>query len=228
MKNPFAKYDGRTYRDIYHILIRDHPGAMAHDLIEQIRAFRRERRSLQATHRVCRELWSDVLAGLNHERKIMRSMNRYKPQTDSPERQAFIDLYTAVLEQTHAVIKHHYYNADSPPKYTHWTDYVDDADKDAVYDATARIPIRAKVKIKIPFERTIPSILHNKKRQKLEYRLDREMETTRRCLDVTPDDPMLLLKMTRMKAAKKILNKLHPTDDLPTTWHRLLGEKENK
>jgi hypothetical protein len=106
------------------------------------------------------------------------------------------------------------------PERTHWSDYVPAHIRDEVHLLFDAIPYKAKAKVKLPFARTIPAILHNKRRERL-------LRSTRKALDraqseyaVTPSDENAHT-LSRIKEAMRIIRDMNMNEPVPATWHGL-------
>jgi hypothetical protein len=107
------------------------------------------------------------------------------------------------------------------PERTHWSDYVPQRIRDEVCDAFAAIPYKAKAKVKTPFARTVPAILHNKQRARLERRTIKELGVAETDQLLDPSDKNAQT-VERIKRALKIIRGMQPHEPVPATWHGLL------
>lgn len=215
MRDPFAKFRSMTYRSIQWQLRREE---MPEDLIDKtIAAIKEQRSSLTNAKRkrtAHKRAWDELIAPLQHERRIVRSMVNYKTRTPSPEREQFAQDYYAVLSKAYDKLAALRAAQDKLPEHDHWTDYVPDRIKDAFIEEAALIPPRAHAKMKIPFERTVPALLHNKRKTRMMRHIYAEIETASAAGD-TDKAKKLRLALDKLKA-------LPDNAHIPGHWSGLL------
>lgn len=209
------KYKGRTYREIYWLLRKDsrlsEQGVEAQ--VAQLRAERAEQTKQRAAARVQRAAWGEIIEALQHERRIVRTMVRYKTAEPAPERDEFVNAYNEVLNKTYhklTLLR----REGKMPAHTHWTDYVPANIKDAFIQTLAEIPPRNRAKVKIPFERTDPYALHDRRKGRLLRKTYTERKTASDNGDVD--------RVAQLDEAIKRINALPPNAHVPNTWHALM------
>ena len=215
------KYKGRSYREIYWLLRKDPrmSEAMVEEEVERLRRERAEQTKQRAAARVQRAAWGEIIEALQHERRIVRTMVRYKTAEPAPERDEFVTAYNDVLVKTYnklVLLR----RAGKMPEHTHWTDYVPASVKDAFVIALAEVPPRNKAKVKIPFERIDPMDLHDKRKARLLRRTYTERKTAVDNGDVD--------KAALMDEAIKRINDLPPNAHVPNTWHAMLKDADEE
>lgn len=166
-------------------------------------------------------LWGELTAPLMHERKTVKSIMRYK---GTPERAEALEGYFEVLDKL--VERLYIMRRDKDktpaqlfPERTHWSDYVPQHIKDEVCLLFDAIPYKAKAKVKIPFARTVPAILHNKQRARLERRTLKELAIAERNHAHIEASEKSAQTIERIKKALKIIKSLQPNEPVPATWH---------
>lgn len=208
------RYKGRTYREIYWLLRKDK--RLSEDMVEaevaQLRAERAEQTKQRAAARVQRAAWAELIEALQHERRIVRTMVRYKTTEPAPERDEFVNAYNDVLTKTYGrlVLLR---RQGKMPEHTHWTDFVPADIKDAFLVALSDVPPRNRAKVKIPFERTDPYALHDRRKGRLLRKTYTERTTAVDNGDVD--------KAALLDEAVKRINALPPNAHVPNTWHGL-------
>lgn len=159
--------------------------------------------------------WGEFMAPLIHEHKTIRSIMRYK---GSQERADALEAYELVLDK----LKSRLYlmrreKNKTPlqlhPERTHWSDYVPAHIRDEVHRLFDAIPYKAKAKVKIPFARTVPAILHNKQRERL-------LRSTHKALDRAQSEGNAHA-VSRIKEALRIIRDMGMNEPVPATWHGL-------
>lgn len=223
MKKSYEAYDGQAYRDITWRLRNDGiEERLVQSIIENIRAFRNARTKDKAKRREQKKQWGELISSLQHERKIVRSMVRYKTSDPAPERDEFTANYMAVLDKLHAKLTTKSKATPELPEHSHWTDYVPIRIKAAFVEAALAIPTRQKAKTKTPFERRIPLALFDRKKNRLTRSIRKSMETLKLNRAVELDTEKLDKQESNLRQALRILNNTDPGEDLPRTWHGLL------
>jgi hypothetical protein len=106
------------------------------------------------------------------------------------------------------------------PDRTHWSDYVPQHIKDEVHLLFDAIPHKAKAKVKHPFSRTVPVILHNKQRDRLLRRTRKALDMAQSEYQIAPTDENAH-KLSRIREAMRIIKDMNMTEPVPATWHGL-------
>lgn len=193
------------------------PEEIVMQTIERLKRERAERAKVRHAERVHRAAWAEVIEPLQHERRIVRTMVRYKTAEPAPERDEFVQAYNDVLVKTYgklALLR----KRGGMPEHSHWTDYVPEKVREAFAQALADIPTRNKAKVKIPFERTIPMDLHERRKG----RLLRRTRTERLSAESNGD----IDKAARLDEAIKRIHALAPNAYVPNTWHGMFEADE--
>jgi hypothetical protein len=192
--------------------------------IKDIVAEQKEHKRSRGAHKKQMDLlWGELVAPLKHERKTVKSIMRYK---GSPERAEALETYLLVLDK---LIERMYLMqrekdktpAQLYPERTHWSDYVPQRIRDEVCDMFAAIPYKAKAKVKTPFARTVPAILHNKQRARLERRTIKELGIAEIDHTLDPSDKNAQT-VEQIKRALKIIKGMQSHEPVPATWHGLV------
>jgi hypothetical protein len=195
------------------------------EIIRAVREEKKRLRSVAAKRTQFRRLWAELIDPLDYEVRLIERMNRYR---GSVERDAALRGYLMVLAKVRQrMLKHEYLGEQTPSDVAkdkrypnngvHWSDWVPMDVKEAVLDAFAAIP-RERKKVKVPFARKIPKVLHNKLKTRLIDRTKKEYDHEFRAnsIDYT-DERAALLK--RMKQALEWIETLEVGEAMPTTWH---------
>tara|TARA_R110000868_G_scaffold33934_1_gene122797 strand:- start:127 stop:873 length:747 start_codon:yes stop_codon:yes gene_type:complete len=234
LEKNYKKYDGKSYREILGDLRKKMSGTEADDYVDEIKAFRKQRHKNKSATRVRTKRYAEIILALQHERKIVGAMVRYKTASPCPERVAYVQAYNAVLTKVHAMLTELKTKSrdeeavENPPhsgqKKDHWSDYVPPHIKERVYNLSALVPQRHKAKAKEPFQRTIPVPLHNLRRGRLMRQIQAEMGTITNIIQMDDafDAEKLEGKRSDLRRALDKLKDLSPTDSVPSTWHGLL------
>lgn len=223
-----ADFDGLDYRTLTRRLRKSYPEPEVDRIIDEVKKYRKQRKNEHIHLCHARQRWGDLIAGLQHERKIVRTMLRYKPTSLAPERQEFVQAYAQVLDTLHARLCLRRDTTNELPEHDHWVDYVPERIKMPLRMAQENIPARTKARTKAPFERRIPSAIHKRVREKLLRNIQTEKDNAQRMLNINPDDAKAVNKLLRLNKALDTLNKMHPSEPLPNTWHGLLSNPKGK
>jgi hypothetical protein len=180
-------------------------------------------------------LWGDVLKPLQAERRNVRSSLRYRrgqavPDVD-PRREAF-EAYELVLAEVYNRIVQLKNNGDfTPSTYAkekglpnhglHWTDFVPVRIKTRVSELFDAVPHTPKSKRKIPFERTVPEDIHEKRKRRLVNRTSKELLHANQDHAISPTLDTQA-RVDKLKQALVAIERLEPNEPVPTTWHGLI------
>jgi hypothetical protein len=224
MKDPYAKFDGISYRDIqWKLRSEQMPEDLVDKTLEAIRASRQERSDAKRRRRVSDLAWGEVIFALQHERKIVRSMVHYKTRTPAPERDELVAAYHAALAKLYSQLTL-LRRRGGMPEHTHWTDFVPQHIKDAFIQESAAIPPRAKAKFKEPFQRTLPIDLRNRRHARLLRRTNAEMATAKLRLESDPDNARAARKVEVLDKALKRIRLMDSTAHVPDHWCDIVPE----
>ncbi len=218
------KFDGIGYRDLRERLGRQGlPPALIEKTVASVQEYRKARANTNRQKLAHGKAWKELIAALQHERRIVRSMVRYKTTTPAPERDDFINSYFAALDRLYAKLTLKQ-RQGGMPEHSHWTDYVPERIKDAFADAAAGIPPRHKAKVKEPFQRTSPLDLHNLRHARLLRRTTNERATVALRLQVNPDDAQAQRKIEVLDTALTRLKEMADDAHVPDHWRDLVPE----
>ena len=224
MRNRYREFDGMSARDIqWRLRGQQMPEPLIDKMIAEIQAQRKAAGDASRLKTVHTKAWRELFAVFQHERKIVRSMVRYKTSTPAPERDEVVAAYFAVLNKLHERLVALRYRGGMP-EHSHWTDYVPQNIKDAIADASLGIPPRHKAKYKEPFQRTAPAIMHNLRRGRLLRKTEKEREAVLVRLDTNPDDEQAHIKLKRIDTALKRIKALEDNAHVPDHWRDMVPE----
>jgi hypothetical protein len=168
MRDPYKKYEGIAYRELRPKLMREGLSEQeAEDLILDIKRTRAVQATSKRQQKELAKQWGEVIEALQHERRILRGMVRYKPKTPAPEREEFVAHYYAALTTLYEKLCKKRSLEQELPEHSHWTDFVPRRVKDALIEAANAVPPRDRAKIKEPFQRISPINLSIRRRERL-------------------------------------------------------------
>ena len=226
MQRTYRDFDGLSYREIRYRLTRE---GLPEDLIEStILNIRQDRSTRANTKRQTKEhnkRWGEVIASLQHERRIVRGMLRYKTKTPAPERDEFVEQYFAALTRLYERLRSLKALNRKLPEHSHWTDYVPDKVKNAFIDAAGGVPARDRAKMKEPFQRTDPFELATLRRGRLLRLVRSTLESVLQRLDANPDDESAIRKEELLREALRRINALPDNAHVPNHWAELMRDK---
>lgn len=229
MSDPFRKYDGLAYREIrWRLWRQDMPDEIIEQTIEAVREHRKQLASAKAKQRERDKQWGEIIQSLQHERKIVRSMVRYKTKFPAPERDQFVQDYFDALTTLYEKLQSRWRLGRELPEHSHWTDYVPAHIKHAFAQASGEIPPRQKAKFKEPFRKADPIKLHNLRLGRLSRRIYKELDTTILTLDMNPDDAKAARKEFILRTALKRLKELPDNAHIPNHWRELVQDELNE
>lgn len=222
----WRRYDRMTYRDIeWKLRYQQMPEPLIEKTLEAIKAFRAERTRIKRQKREADLRWTELIFPLQHERKIIRAMRRYKTVEPTPERDEFLEAYALALDKVLDRMKQirHSTKGVIAPVGDHWTDYVPEKVKDTLRDAALDIPPRHKAKFKEPFTRTTPLSLNSKRKGRVLRKANAELDTVETLLQINPKDARLIEQGNKLRRAIYLLQNMPPDYAVPNTWHGVLG-----
>jgi hypothetical protein len=179
--------------------------------------------------------WDKVLAPLRYEINNAKVGMRYGGENSPQERTLAFSEYIRIMEKLLAMLDAPYKALDHTPIQIardkglpndgeHWTDWIPARVKDKVSALFAEIPVVPKGKRKTPFQRTMLPDQHEKAKQRLLTKTQKEMETLERQTNIHPTDQRLD-KLKQMKRAIKIIEALDKNEAVPAVWTKLhMGE----
>ena len=175
-------------------------------------------------------LWREFMQPLEAERDNVQGMLRYKG-SENDERREALEAYLTVLNALKAKMINHCKqdrktptmvasDKDLPNDGTHWTDWIPTKIKSRVLALFEQIERKPKAKIKIPFERLVPSSLHAKQLARLKQRTLKELAIAEQALEIDPDEDKQS-RVSQIKYALDLMDVLDDSEPVPATWHGL-------
>lgn len=219
MRDPYKKYEGIAYRELLGKLRRE--GMSEQEAEETILDIKRTRAVRSNSKRQQKELakqWGEVIEALQHERRILRGMVRYKTKTPAPERDEFVTQYYAALSMLYERLCKKRSLERELPEHSHWTDFVPDRIKDALITAASAVPPRDKAKFKEPFQRTSPINLSIRRQERLLRATRATLEAVLIKQDVATEDPKLDRKEWLLREALNRIKALPSNAHVPNHW----------
>lgn len=225
MSDPFKKYDRFTYRELYwHLHYRQMPEPMIDQTIKAVKEYRRERANAKARLREREKQWGELFRSLQHERKIVRAMMRYKPKTPTPERDSFLSAYYDALTTLFDKMTAKKLLTQALPPHSHWTDYVPEHIKEAFRVESGAIPPRQKAKHKEPFVKEDPTKLRDLRFGRLMRHIDKELASTTALLEADPNNERYIRKESLLIQARKRTRALGIRDHVPNHWKDMVQD----
>lgn len=228
MQRTYRDLDGLAYREIRARLER---GGMPEDLIEQTITDIKHDRATRANHKrhtkERNKRWGEVIASLQHERRILRGMLRYKTKAPAPERDEFVEQYFAALTRLYEKLCALKTLDRQMPEHSHWTDYVPEKVKRAFIDAANDVPPRDRAKMKEPFQRIDPLDLAGLRRGRMLRYIRATLDSVRMRLDANPDDAAAIRKNDLLIEALKRVNEMPANAHVPNHWADVVRDKLN-
>lgn len=219
MRDPYKKYEGIAYRELRPKLIREGMSEQeAEDLILDIKRTRAVQATSKRQQKELAKQWGEVIEALQHERRILRGMVRYKPKTPAPEREEFVAHYYAALTTLYEKLCRKRSLVQELPEHSHWADFVPDRVKDALIEAANAVPPRDRAKFKEPFQRTSPINLSIRRRERLLRATRSTLESVLVKQDVNTEDPRLDRKEWLLRTAIDRINALPNNAHVPNHW----------
>jgi len=225
MSDNYRKYAGWAYREIRAKLFSEGQTPEMADLT--IAQLKRQRSAQSIAKRQRKELdkqWGEVVEALQHERRIVRSMVRYKTKTPAPERDDFVASYFAVLTKLYEKLEKQRRIDLELPEHSHWTDFVPERTKEAFRVAADEIPVRDRAKVKQPFQRTSPISLCLRRKARILRYTRATLETTIERLDDDPENEKLTRKEWLLREAIKRVNALPDNAHVPNHWAQMVPD----
>lgn len=225
MKHPYTKYDNMSYREIgWKLRYQRVPEPLIEQTLEMIRAWRAQRTAERRRDRERSKAWSEVISALQHERRIVRSMVRYKTATPAPERDAFVRDYSDALETVYEKLLAKKRREGGWPAFSHWTDFVPEKIKQAFKDEAELIPPRQRAKFKAPFQRTDPTKLRDLRQGRLLRRVYKDLLAVRQTLSISPNDERAKRKLHALETAQIRIKDMDDSAHVPNHWADMVPE----
>lgn len=219
MRDPYKKYEGLSYRDVLFKLMREGvPEQEAEETILDIKRTRAVRSNNKRQQRELAKQWGEVIEALQHERRILRGMVRYKTKTPAPARDEFVTQYYAALTKLYETMCKKRSLEQALPEHSHWTDFVPDRVKNALIEAASAVPPRDRAKFKEPFQRTSPINLSIRRKERLLRATRATLESVLVKQDVATEDPRLDRKEWLLREALNRIKALPDNAHVPNHW----------
>lgn len=226
MSDPYRKYDGIAYRELRFKLLRD---GLSEQEVEEtlldIKHVRAGRTIKKKQQQQLNKQWGEVIEALQHERRIVRGMMRYKTKTPAPERNEFVEQYYGALSTLYERLCKKKVLDRVLPEHSHWTDFVPDRIKDAFALAANSVPPRDKAKFKEPFQRTSPIILSDLRRGRLLRATRATLEAVIAKQDVQAENVQLERKEWLLRMAITRINALPLNAHIPNHWADMVRDR---
>jgi hypothetical protein len=229
-----------------HLLLKlRFPSPIAERTIAQVMALKTEQRKATIRAGQSLPLWNEFFEAPRHEAAILRVMKVQMKQhgIDGGDKWhavcAYADVINAVLEKLKREAKARNATPSKLPSLlhaagftlprgdgSHWTDYVKNSDLKRVRDLFNSLPPPTRGKHKTPFERMLPPKTYKRRLKAVSDRLEAELASTERELEVTldPDRNKLLSdQLDKMYRAQFLLDQHKRNTPLPLTWHGLVN-----
>lgn len=226
MRTNFRDLDGLSYRDIHTRFERaGMPDHMIEQTITEIRHDRATRANRKRQTKERNKRWGEIIASLQHERRILRGMLRYKTKAPAPERDEFVEQYFAVLTRLYEKLTARKSLDKELPEHSHWTDYVPEKVRQAFIHAANDVPPRDRAKMKEPFQRTDPLELAELRRGRMLRYIRATLDSVRMRLDASPDDVVAVRKHDLLVEAIKRVNEMPANAHIPNHWADVVRDK---
>lgn len=218
MTNLVTKYKNKSYRTIeWDLRYQKIPEEMIATTLTALREARAEAKRDKLRARRIDTAWADIIEALQHERRIVRSMVRYKTAEPAPERDDFVNQYAYILNELYAKLAKRRKNR-MPPEHSHWVDYVPVKVRDAFDEAANSIPVRARAKVKQPFERKIPLAVYDRRKARLLRSTRAELHTMQEKGDADAVD--------LLEKAIALIHAIPEGNHIPNTWHEVINDAD--
>lgn len=192
----------------------------------------KEKLRRQRIHEAQQEiLWGEVLKPLQAERRNVRASLKYNAADDADARVQAFEAYAVVLAKLYNRIldlkkegeftPSTYAKAKDLPNHgVHWADFIPVHIKNRIIALFDAVPYTAKAKRKVPFERTVPADIHNKRKRRLVNRTTKELLHANQdhALSPTMDTQA---RVDKLKRALDAIERLNDNEPVPATWHGL-------
>ena len=213
------------------LLKRKTPPMQAEHIKKIVAEQQAERKSENARTIQLKRIWKEFMQPLEAERDNVQGMLRYKGCENDEARRDALEAYLTVLNSLKARMQNHCKQdrktptmiaseKDLPNDGTHWTDWIPAKIKGRVLDLFDQIERKPKAKIKIPFQRVVPSDLHAKQVTRLRNRTLKDLAMAEQTLGLDPH-PENEAKVRQIKYALDLMDVLDEDEPVPATWHGL-------
>jgi hypothetical protein len=186
-------------------------------------------RSLKIQRTTHKKLWSALMAPLKRELANAQVGLRYRPTNPTPERDEAFAAYVTCMEKLLASLlrqQQEQGRAKEPktpaqlaadknyPNYgSHWVDWIPLHVKDSIAHAFIQIPVQAKAKRKVPFQRSVPVKQNRVARTRLQGQINRALAAA----EERGDDEARL----ELIRAQNKLDSRGAAEAIPTSWRHL-------
>jgi hypothetical protein len=213
--------------------LRRHPEAAEH-IIKVVEAQRHALRVARGTKFQLDKTWREILDPAKYELRLVERMLKYPAGSGDPR----IVALTRYREVIATLISHLSLakrrkgmtptklalEVEAKNKGMHWTDWVDDDDRQEVIDLFNAIPHKRGAKRKLPFERTIPKSDWAKRHARLLKRTEKELVMAgviynkARLADSDERMEKATRTIAKIKQALAWIREAEEGTDLPPTW----------
>lgn len=214
MADLITKYKTKSYRTIeWDLRKQGTPEEMIAATLSALRQARSDAKRDKLRTRRIDTAWAEIIEALQHERRIVRSMLRYKTAEPAPERDDFTNQYAYILNELYAKLAKRR-KERIPPEHSHWVDFIPTRVRDAFEEAASSIPVRSRAKVKQPFERRLPLPLYDKRKARLLRSTRSELHTMQ---DKGNTDAVDLLEK-----AIDLIHDIPEGHHVPNTWREVI------
>jgi hypothetical protein len=219
MAHPYRKYEGKTYREIgWALRYKQMPEPLVEQTLAAIREWRNQNANDKRMKAQRNKAWGEVITALQHERRIVRSMLRYKSATPTPERDALFSAYADLLTKLYEKLHKQRHLDRALPEHSHWTDFVPERVKAAFRLEEDAVPHKQKAKTKALFQRTSPITLCTLRHGRILRKARADLLAVRQVLLIKPDDEQAKRKAHALETAITRIKDMEINAHVPNHW----------
>ena len=220
------------------------PSPLAERIIKQVMELKREQRKARIKAGQNLSLWDEFLEAPRHEAAILRVLKAQmkKQGAEASPRWLAVSAYNDVIQAVIDKLKREAKARNATPSKlavllhaegfslprndgSHWTDYVKNSDLHRIRQMFNSLTPPTRGKHKTPFDRTLPPKTYKKRKALVSDRLEADLASAERELDVTRDPErieQLSEQIDKMYRAQFLLDQHKRNTPLPLTWHGLV------
>lgn len=220
------------------------PSPLAERIIKQVMEVKREQRKARIKAGQNLSLWDEFLEAPRHEAAILRVLKAQmkKQGAEASPRWLAVSAYNDVIQAVIDKLKREAKARNATPSKlavllhaegfslprndgSHWTDYVKNSDLLRIRQMFNSLPPPTRGRHKTPFDRTLPPKTYKKRKALVSDRLEADLASAERELDVTRDPErieQLTDQIDKMYRAQFLLLNHKRNTPLPLTWHGLV------
>jgi len=218
MADLITKYKNKSYRTIeWDLRYQKIPEEIIAATLSALREARAEAKRDKLRARRIDTAWAEIVEALQHERRIVRSMLRYKTAEPAPERDDLVNQYAYILNELYAKLAKRR-KERMPPEHSHWVDFVPVRVRDAFEEAASSIPVRSRAKVKQPFERRLPLALYDRRKARLLRSTRAELHTMQEKGNADAVD--------LLEKAIALIHDIPEGNHIPNTWHEVINDAD--